>query len=84
MAVSGRRDEAGQALAAELRAVGVRAEYLRADVRHESEVRSHDGRWYLLRIRPYRTQENRIDGAVMAFHRSVCPLAAASETVAVH
>jgi len=38
--VSGRRDEAGQALAAELRALGVRAEYLRADVRHESEVRS--------------------------------------------
>jgi len=40
VAVSGRRDEAGQALAAELRALGVRAEYLRADVRHESEVRS--------------------------------------------
>src|SRR3989475_10841976 len=38
--VSGRRDEAGQALAAELRALGVRAEHLRADVRHESEVRS--------------------------------------------
>ncbi len=38
--VSGRRDEAGQALAAELRALGVRAEYLHADVRHESEVRS--------------------------------------------
>jgi NAD(P)-dependent dehydrogenase (short-subunit alcohol dehydrogenase family) len=38
--VSGRRDEAGQALAAELRTLGVRAEYLRADVRHEGEVRS--------------------------------------------
>jgi NAD(P)-dependent dehydrogenase (short-subunit alcohol dehydrogenase family) len=38
--VSGRRDEAGQALAAELRSLGVRAEYLRADVRNEAEVRS--------------------------------------------
>jgi NAD(P)-dependent dehydrogenase (short-subunit alcohol dehydrogenase family) len=38
--VSGRRDEAGHALAAELRALGVRAEYLRADVRHEADVRS--------------------------------------------
>ncbi|MEO8524176.1 MAG: glucose 1-dehydrogenase [Caldimonas sp.] len=38
--VSGRRDEAGEALAAELRGLGVRAEYLRADVRHEADVRS--------------------------------------------
>ncbi len=38
--VSGRRDEAGQALAAELRALGVEAEYVRADVRHEDDVRS--------------------------------------------
>ena len=38
--VSGRRDDAGHALAAELRALGVRAEYLRADVRIEAEVRS--------------------------------------------
>ncbi len=34
-------------------------------VPRESEVRSQDGRWYLLRIRPYRTQENRIDGATI-------------------
>lgn len=40
LVVSGRRDEAGNALAAELRALGVRAEYLRADVRHESDMRS--------------------------------------------
>jgi NAD(P)-dependent dehydrogenase (short-subunit alcohol dehydrogenase family) len=39
VAVSGRREEAGHALAAELRALGARAEYLRADVRHEAEVR---------------------------------------------
>ncbi len=38
--VSGRRDEAGHVLAAELRALGARAEYLRADVRNESDVRS--------------------------------------------
>lgn len=37
--VSGRRDEAGHALAAELRTLGVHAEYLRADVRIEVEVR---------------------------------------------
>ncbi len=38
--VSGRRDEAGQALATELRALGAEAEYVRADVRREDEVRS--------------------------------------------
>ncbi|SEB17520.1 SDR family NAD(P)-dependent oxidoreductase [Paraburkholderia sartisoli] len=38
--VSGRREEAGQALAAELRALGADAEFLRADVRFEAEVRS--------------------------------------------
>jgi len=37
--VSGRRDEAGHALAAELRALGARAEFMRADVRIEAEVR---------------------------------------------
>ena len=37
--VSGRRDDAGNALAAELRGLGVRAEYLRADVRIEADVR---------------------------------------------
>jgi len=39
IAVSGRRDEAGQALVAELRNLGVEAEYWRADVRHEDDVR---------------------------------------------
>ncbi|MDR6289341.1 NAD(P)-dependent dehydrogenase (short-subunit alcohol dehydrogenase family) [Inquilinus ginsengisoli] len=37
--VAGRRDEAGQALASELRALGAEAEFIRADVRHEEEVR---------------------------------------------
>ena len=38
--VSGRRDEAGQALAGELRDLGAQAEFVRADVRFEPEVRS--------------------------------------------
>lgn len=38
--VSGRRDETGQALAAELRGLGVEAEYVHADVRYEADVRA--------------------------------------------
>jgi NAD(P)-dependent dehydrogenase (short-subunit alcohol dehydrogenase family) len=38
--VSGRRDDAGQALAAELRALGADAEYVRSDVRSEDDVRA--------------------------------------------
>jgi NAD(P)-dependent dehydrogenase (short-subunit alcohol dehydrogenase family) len=38
--VSGRRDNDGQALAAELRELGSEAEFLRADVRFESDVRN--------------------------------------------
>jgi len=33
----------------------------------EREVRSSDGRWYLARLLPYRTTEDRIDGAVLSF-----------------
>jgi NAD(P)-dependent dehydrogenase (short-subunit alcohol dehydrogenase family) len=40
IAVSGRHDEVGQALAIELRELGVEAEFIRADVRHEEEVRT--------------------------------------------
>lgn len=36
--VAGRRDEEGKQLAAELRALGAEAEFVRADVRHEEEV----------------------------------------------
>jgi len=39
LAVSGRREEAGQSLAAELRALGAEAEFIRADVRFEADVR---------------------------------------------
>jgi len=31
----------------------------------ELEVRDKQGRWYLLRVRPYRTMENKIDGALI-------------------
>src|SRR5712671_3177702 len=38
--VSGRRDQEGHALSQELRARGVEAEFIRADVRHEDDVRN--------------------------------------------
>jgi len=38
--VTGRRDEAGKALAEELRALGAEAEFISADVRHEDDVRA--------------------------------------------
>jgi NAD(P)-dependent dehydrogenase (short-subunit alcohol dehydrogenase family) len=38
--VAGRRDEAGKALAKELRALGAEAEFINADVRKEDEVRA--------------------------------------------
>jgi len=40
LVVSGRRDEAGQALVAELRGLGAEAEFIRADVRHDEDVRN--------------------------------------------
>jgi NAD(P)-dependent dehydrogenase (short-subunit alcohol dehydrogenase family) len=39
LVVSGRREDAGQALAVELRGLGAEAEFIRADVRHEDDVR---------------------------------------------
>jgi NAD(P)-dependent dehydrogenase (short-subunit alcohol dehydrogenase family) len=38
--VSGRHDDAGQALVAELRALGAGAEFVRADVQKEDDVRN--------------------------------------------
>src|SRR5213594_4219824 len=38
--VAGRHEEAGQKLVTELRALGTEAEFVRADVRHEDEVRN--------------------------------------------
>ena len=40
LVVSGRRDEEGRKLQAELRGLGVEAEYVRADVRREDDVRA--------------------------------------------
>jgi len=42
-------------------------EVLRGLTPVEREARSSDGRWYLVRIRPYRTVEDRIDGVVVTF-----------------
>lgn len=33
----------------------------------ESEVKTKDGRWLMMRLRPYRTVEDRIDGVVLSF-----------------
>ena len=40
LVVSGRRDDAGEKLVAELRAAGAEAEFIRADVRHEGDVQN--------------------------------------------
>jgi two-component system CheB/CheR fusion protein len=42
-------------------------EVLRERVPREKEVRVEDGTWYLRRILPYRTRENRSDGVVITF-----------------
>lgn len=42
-------------------------EVLRTLVSQEKEVRTHNGTWYLVRIIPYRTAENLIDGLVLTF-----------------
>ena len=34
---------------------------------HESEVEDNNGKWYSMRIRPYRTADNKIDGVVIVF-----------------
>jgi two-component system, chemotaxis family, CheB/CheR fusion protein len=36
-------------------------------VPQQLELQDREGRWYSVRIRPYRTSENRIDGAVLVF-----------------
>jgi two-component system, chemotaxis family, CheB/CheR fusion protein len=33
----------------------------------EREIEARDGRWYSVRVRPYRTADNKIDGAVVSF-----------------
>ncbi|HQU88283.1 MAG TPA: PAS domain-containing protein, partial [Denitromonas sp.] len=41
------------------------AEVLRSLKYSEREIATHDGRWYRVRIMPYRTQTNMIDGVVI-------------------
>ena len=36
-------------------------------VPREAEVQTRDGRWYLMRVLPYRTVDNVIEGAVLTF-----------------
>ncbi|MGH6648251.1 CheR family methyltransferase [Aquabacterium sp.] len=43
------------------------AEVVRSLLAKEREVSSNDGRWYMVRLLPYRTNEDRIDGAVLTF-----------------
>jgi two-component system, chemotaxis family, CheB/CheR fusion protein len=53
----------------------LRYDALEADAMHvlreltpaEREVQSRDGRWFMMRLRPYRTVEDRIDGVVLTF-----------------
>jgi two-component system CheB/CheR fusion protein len=42
------------------------AEVIETMIAYEREVEDEDGRSYLLRIRPYKSVENRVDGAVLA------------------
>lgn len=42
-------------------------EVLRSLIFHECQVPARDGRWFAVRIMPYRTQDNRIDGVVITF-----------------
>lgn len=42
-------------------------EVLRTLVYKETQVPTHDNRWFLVRIMPYRTLENKIDGVVITF-----------------
>ena len=42
-------------------------EVLRTLIPHEQQVTTRDGHWFLMRIMPYRTLENMIDGVVITF-----------------
>ena len=42
------------------------AEVIDTMVVKESEVQDRDGRWYRLQIRPYKTTDNRLDGAIVS------------------
>ena len=42
------------------------SEVIEANQMHESEVQDRSGRWYRMQIRPYKTIENKIDGATLS------------------
>ncbi len=42
------------------------ADVIETMIVRESEVQDRDGRWYRMQIRPYKTTENRIDGAILS------------------
>jgi len=46
---------------------GLIAEVMEKVSQKELEVQDREGRWYSLRLRPYRTADNRIDGVLMIF-----------------
>ncbi len=46
----------------------------------EREIQDQTGRWYLMRARPYRTMDNRIDGAVLGFF-DIDPLKTSLEVI---
>ena len=55
--------------------INLRYEHLVDDVRRvldtmepvEAQVQTKDGGWYLMRVSPYRTSDNRVAGAVLTF-----------------
>ena len=55
-------------------------EVLRTLVFKAGEVRTKDGAWYLMRIMPYRTAENVINGLVITFV-DINPVKAAEKTL---
>jgi signal transduction histidine kinase len=42
------------------------AEVIDTMATRESEVQDREGRWYRMQIRPYRTTDNKIDGAILS------------------
>jgi two-component system CheB/CheR fusion protein len=42
-------------------------EVMRSLQAHDQEVEDREGRWYAMRIRPYKSLENKIDGAVLTW-----------------
>jgi two-component system CheB/CheR fusion protein len=52
---------------------------MRTLVYSEKAVTTSDGRWFLVRIMPYRTLDNRVDGVVITFADITGPKAIEAE-----